>query len=412
MGRIFILVIILLLQIAKLQTQNLLLNGDFEDVILNVGNYHLKMDSFYARNWSIPTDCTPDIYRDYNVCDNLHIKSYEPQLNFCLHVISGNYCAGLCLIEFHGYVEHLTGKLKEPLKKDSLYKIRFWLKYIGGNDPRASMGFGFKFSNTQIVFQSAIKGDYGLVSNYLDLFQNCKIYPDYVMNNIFTDTTWTKFEGIFVAKGGEKYVTFGMFGFKNDKDIIDQFKLFNSNPNMKKLQSFLDEDKSILIKKVKSFKNQNLPELDNYYFLDNIDVLSLSEKERIIANSRCKNCIDNDPLTIFIPNSLEFKVDNGFTGDFEITINARLQIYETLIIELDNNNKVFIFNDLENKFKEFNFNFKYPAKKLRKKTIKYFIANKSQMQNLESYYFKSTYITPEFTGTLYTNIENLIQKNR
>ena len=75
--------------------QNLLLNGDFEEVVPNKGDYQVYLDTFYAKHWYQPTDCSVDIYRDHKVCNSSNVMSITSALQFCLRCASGNYCIGL-----------------------------------------------------------------------------------------------------------------------------------------------------------------------------------------------------------------------------------------------------------------------------------------------------------------------------
>lgn len=417
MGRIFILVIIYF-NVVQVHAQNLLLNGDFEEVIRPDSNvlakdngtrdfYNIK---FYCKDWLKPTYCSPDIFRDIKVCDNDHVKSVEPLNDFCIDVQSGNYCAGLILMEITGETEYLTGKLRHPLVKDSIYKITFWLRFSPGINQMASKGFGYKFSEDSIVFQSSIISLYGLLeSNYVALFENNKIKADYNIDHIFTNTKWTKIVSLYKANGGEKFITFGMFSLDKDKEWIKQLNSIRSNYNQTKIEQLIEKNKSVMLKRVEVPSREIFDLVDNnYYFIDNISVEPLSSSELEFAQRTCFNCIDNDPMTFNIPNRLEFFVDKGFFGDLELSVYAVLKPIETLKIQLGKKEEILLNNESDH-VQSFEYRFKYPASKVRNKSIVYSIIHTPGTTELQKSY---KCIFPMYGNKeirIYTNIKNIKQ---
>lgn len=154
MGRVFILALISSFFDSNSGfAQNLLLNGSFEEVHDYSGNPKMYLDTFYAKHWFAPTDGSVDIYRDIEACDETHIKNIEPGMGFCVKVDNGSYCIGLYTITHYGYMEHITGQLKEPLINNGVYRVSFSIKFYG-DEPYFSKGFGYKFSKDSIVFKS------------------------------------------------------------------------------------------------------------------------------------------------------------------------------------------------------------------------------------------------------------------
>ncbi|MCZ2100032.1 MAG: hypothetical protein LC107_00670 [Chitinophagales bacterium] len=406
MGRVFILVITCL-NVVQVHAQNLLLNGDFENVISKVGNFHISMDSFYAREWIIPTDCTPDIYRDTSACDDQHIKNYDPIWN-CIDVQSGKYCAGLGLVSFYGSVEHITGRLSKKLEINKYYKITFYLRFLGGDTTYVSKGFGYKFSQDSIPFKSSKKEINKLAPYYHTLFKENKVYADYQIENEFTSTNWFKVESIYRAKGGEKFITFGLFSYKNDEKIIEQFERINSKQLVIGSQLFLSKIKSNVVRSYIGNKLNDFPSLDNYYFIDNISVEPLSSAELEFAQRTCFNCIDNDPMTFNIPNRLDFFVDKGFFGDLELSVYAVLKPIETLKIQLGKKEEILLNNESDH-VQSFEYRFKYPASKVRNTSIVYSIIHTPGTIELQKSY---KCIFPMHSNKeihIYSNIKNIKQ---
>ena len=314
MGRIFILVIFLS-SISNLTSQNVLLNGDFEVLSDSTRKKSIYNYKFYFKDWHEPTDCSSDIFRDSKVCDNKHTRSIEPMLNYCIDVQSGNYCAGFVLMSFTGETEYLAGRFLSPLVKDSIYKISFWVKYAPDSNCMTTSGLGYKVSRDSIVFKSKIKAIEGLSSNYLDLFGSIKIRPDFHIDSLVKNTKWNKITSLYKAIGGERFITFGMFSIENDFQFIQYLKQLKLGYNASRVKKFISNN--TIFKKVDvdlQDINNNLDE--NYYYLDNISVEPLSSYEFEYSNKKCENCIDNDPMTLKIPNQLSFFVDKGYFGDF------------------------------------------------------------------------------------------------
>lgn len=216
MGRIFILEIICILLTYSSKCQNLVLNHSFEHMITKVTSKLGTLDSFYAKHWFVPTDGTPDIYRDLNSCNDDFIKNHEVGLDTCIHVFSGNYCIALILINEYGYVEHITGKLSKPLKIDHLYKAGFYVKGYTGR--YKGSGLGIKLSQDSIIFNSDEFHDYKLSPFYHKLYKSHKVKADFEIIDV--DTTWKKVEYYFRALGNEKFITLGKFSADNDEAEI------------------------------------------------------------------------------------------------------------------------------------------------------------------------------------------------
>lgn len=130
--------------------QNLVLTPDFEEIVPNNGDYSIYKDTFYVQNWFTPTDGSVDIIEDYKSCneDSIFIM-YN-----CGKVKSGNYCVGLSSFSVLGYMEHIIGKLIQPLQQDKFYKVSFHLRFHGSGTPFVAKGMGFKLSKDSVVFKS------------------------------------------------------------------------------------------------------------------------------------------------------------------------------------------------------------------------------------------------------------------
>lgn len=293
--------------------QNLLLNGDFEEVVPNKGNYQTYLDTFYAKHWYQPTDCSVDIYRDHKVCNSSNVMSITSALQFCLRCASGNYCIGLYGIDYFGYMEHLTGKLSKPLEAGKKYKISFAMKFfIQNNVVIASKGFGYKFNKDSILFHTdnplslskslsprskklTVRSLHGGKNSpfYYDLFATEKVYADFSFQEYMTDSTWHNYTTYYTAKGGERFITFGQFAYKDDKKIIEQMLKLRQSPYVEKITKFITSNKSLFVHK---FSDNFADGMHNYYLMDNIKVEELLEEEAT-PEKTCNGCFNVTPIS-------------------------------------------------------------------------------------------------------------------
>ena len=405
MGRVFILVITCL-NVVQVHAQNLLLNGDFEEVIPK--SYFKQWNGFnhpdYFINWYSPTDGTPDIYRSIYNCDSNYLFNIEPGMDTCLTVASGAYCAGMYVIEEYGYMEHLTGKLIEKMQMDSVYKIQFYIKNM--NDQFLSNGFGYKLSTDSILFQSDVLFNYKFSPFYQYLFKYNPIYADFEIENYFNATEWTKITSYYTANGDEKYITFGKFAYPNNAEIIKFMKKLQKKPK--------DEILNIVRTKNLPYLKWNKVYFTNsiatgyYLFIDDISITKVTDRYEYEMYRSCTNCIDNLDHTVNIPNRLEFFVDKGFFGDLELSVYAVLKPIETLKIQLGKKEEILLNNESDH-VQSFEYRFKYPASKVRNTSIVYSIIHTPGTTELQKSYKCIFPMHSNKEIRIYTNIKNIKQ---
>ncbi|MDD3130823.1 MAG: hypothetical protein PHN94_03275 [Bacteroidales bacterium] len=274
MERFFILALIISVFHLNCNSQNILRNGDFEDVVQNDGDLRIYLDTFYAKHWFQPTDCSVDIYRDHSICNTSHVMNMLASLDFCINTKSGNYSIGFCPIRYDGYMEHLSGVMTEPLKSGITYEVSFSVKYYYEVTIAASKGIGFKMSETPNIFSFSSNQDGKLQPFYDMLFETQPIFADFQLDEYIIDTTWRTIKTEYIASGGEMFITFGRFSYENDKKIKRQFKKIRSNMFVGgKTEKIISKNRSLVIK---NFNNEYSPtrsELFNYYFIDDIKII-------------------------------------------------------------------------------------------------------------------------------------------
>jgi len=156
-------------------------------------------------NWFMPTRGTTDYYnsctiRQVNVPDNVMGSMYA---------LDGEAYTGIILVErppgdsqlkkpLH-YREYLQSRLKQPLKKDSLYCIQFYFS-IASYSTYAVDKLGLYVSRDQVSRR--------LSSKIIDVEPQISIDT----LNIFTERDyWKQVCDTFRARGGEEYITIGNF---------------------------------------------------------------------------------------------------------------------------------------------------------------------------------------------------------
>ena len=96
-------------------------------------------------------------------------------------------------------------------------------------------------------------------------------------------------------------------------------------------------------------------------------------------------------------------IDRGFEGDMTFTLNAQLLPLEKFVIDLDKGNRVIVFNEDVNKSANLSYQFKYPAKKIRGKTIAYAVEKTSsaELKNFETTCKQEVYQNSDFKGKVF-----------
>ncbi|MBN2730719.1 MAG: hypothetical protein JXR53_15950 [Bacteroidales bacterium] len=266
---------LIILVISFLNTnaqENLVRNGGFEEYLYCPPIYN--HDSFPCLNWDIVSHCTPDYY---NFCSK--VAEYNPPMtiNGYSNPKSGSSFIGLMLLETTmGSMEHLQCQLTHPLDSGKKYEISFWLKLAYQLSDYSSKNIGILLSNEKNVFG---KTNYWNVVYYHSLDSNHKAQIN-ITDRQINDTNWVKISGIYLAKGGEKYLTLGSFYFKNEK-LEDLVKKYSKYPTRKKQKmiyriiavEMLCKNKQMLKKNKKNPVKAGLKQV--YYFFDDVSVIEI-----------------------------------------------------------------------------------------------------------------------------------------
>lgn len=211
-------IFILLLFFSLTSTcQNLLLNGDFEDYTScptsESGPFQNPYEITKCIGWTAPTYGTSDYL---NICSTSPVVGI-PSLSLGYQLpYTGNGYLGAFFVGFGGsgtdgyngtmWWEYVQGQFVRPLEANKIYQIKF---YISLADVDLAVNeFGAYISVNAISSLNT--------ANLTVTPQLTFITPTY-----FKDTAnWVAVEGLYMAQGGEKYLTIGNFNSDIDTDTL------------------------------------------------------------------------------------------------------------------------------------------------------------------------------------------------
>ena len=184
-------------------SQNLVKNHSFENAWSCPEDYNGYSVKFPFPDWINPNNGTPDLMHSCSV-----MRAGVPE-NFAgyMYPYDGGAYVGIILREkfddslkvYKGVSrEYLQTKLTEPLKKNTLYCVKFY--YVNAKKSMYSVdALGITLTVNQIKSKNADR-----------IIQRPQITnrPGHIMDN--TDE-WTEFCGYYRARGGEQYLTIGNF---------------------------------------------------------------------------------------------------------------------------------------------------------------------------------------------------------
>ena len=184
------------------------------------------VDSFPCKGWHSTDFGTPDYYNSCSITKEFSIKNNsEDNIGFC-EPRTGNACLGLAIIGTkHGDMEHIQGHLTEPLIQNQKYIISFWVRLDYQFSDYAAYNIGAFLS--QNIKLSDIPKDQ---SDFYTVLMTPRLKAS-VANPTYKfikDTNWVNISGIYIAKGGEKYITIGMF-WDDNPNIVKAWEPTHAN---------------------------------------------------------------------------------------------------------------------------------------------------------------------------------------
>jgi len=206
---------------SPIQSQNLVYNPSFEEYRECPRKIEALGTLTTVEAWFQPTAGSADYYnvcgsRDCGVPNNkLGIQFPHSGQGFC-----GIYCSKT------DYREYLQTQLKEPLRKNEVYRLAFYVslsEYSSGSV--ATIGGLFtnnRISDTvrSVLMNKHIRSLAPGVSQTVASYYEPQVVNPY--ENLIADTKgWTLISGTFIAEGGEEFLTIGNFYPASQSNVTD-----------------------------------------------------------------------------------------------------------------------------------------------------------------------------------------------
>lgn len=174
--------------------------------------------------WVLPTKGSTDYY---NLCSDNFANSIPRNKAGYQNPKSGNGYIGLSTRMT--FAEYVQCELLEPLKKDSIYLVCFWVN-LSDKSGKATNKLGVWFGENEIR-----------LPNFEDPLELC---PQIKSGRFIYDTlNWVKISDRYLAKGGERFLVLGCFP-KSNKDF-ENIK-FNKNSFFKHLARYNVDDVTVV----------------------------------------------------------------------------------------------------------------------------------------------------------------------
>ncbi|MBK7958957.1 MAG: hypothetical protein IPK03_13190 [Bacteroidetes bacterium] len=319
--RIFV---VLTFFLQRVLSQNLILNPDFDTLVeISCSKSDPYSRQFLAKHWQVPTVSSVDYL---SLKEENKLKSYTCKWSDW-HPIQvgmknkiGDNCIGIYPMGFGGYIENISGKLNEPLKKDSIYIVSLKILNAGTHNVYSSLiprNFGYKFScdsqvfkipdreetNTYVIRTNKSKGNHiynipkttrtikvdpkekneGQASCFYQyLFEDNDVYADGIFDLSLIDSTWHSVESVYKARGDEKYLTLSVYKFSNHKEIMEllnklHFKVRGDKAQTKYFKKHLNKLNLLCFPKNGVFSEENINLVGKYrtftyLLIDNVSV--------------------------------------------------------------------------------------------------------------------------------------------
>lgn len=224
--RIYFLTIIILFCFSFLKGQNLVLNPSFEeysqipDEYSDINERYYNSNVFFAKYWRKIVRTSPDYYHK----TSNFFASGIPINNMGNHPsIEGDAYIGFIPVFYNGVLEPITGEFTQPLVQGEIYNVRFSYRFAGKSAHSCLNRLEAYISNDYPFPRSL---------NYMNEFKSY-ITPEISNNvsfssNLVNDGEWHELDGVYKAKGGEKYISLGVFyQGKYLYNLIDEYQAGN-----------------------------------------------------------------------------------------------------------------------------------------------------------------------------------------
>lgn len=193
--------------------QNLVPNGDFEDYVTcpNVSNYYLDN----AEYWFMPTNNgTSDYFNSCSTDADVEGLLFSVPQNYIgwQEAHSGSGYAGFSfsmLNDGGSYCEYISVELNQALRKETFYELSFYVSvadsFVLSYEPNIYVNKLGAYFSANVIDQNN--------SNIIDVKPQFESNPN---NWLYDSISWQHVSGIFMATGGEQFLTLGNFASYDD----------------------------------------------------------------------------------------------------------------------------------------------------------------------------------------------------
>lgn len=217
-------VFVILQSLFCIAQQNLVINGSFEVLDSQFYSPTHRLTYFPADNWwkedaSKPEYLHPNHLNGYLRTPNTAFGKLNAQdgVGF-VHLMLIYVPVGKSVFD-KGSTEHVQGELTDTLQAGKTYKVSFWAKTTLESSEYFYDNFGIRFETKK---SDIAKNGFSSKRQYDCQYWN-SITPSFTADvankkgNFITDSSWVEISGIYTAKGGEKFITIGLFWDDNPK---------------------------------------------------------------------------------------------------------------------------------------------------------------------------------------------------
>tara|TARA_B100000809_G_scaffold7535_1_gene7454 strand:+ start:1897 stop:3690 length:1794 start_codon:yes stop_codon:yes gene_type:complete len=397
-----------LLSFSLANSQNLVLNGSFEETKKCPKSAGFNFKKLKGGIKTIKG--SPDYYNScgsYAVHIPHNILGYQEAQNgsaYCGLVLTTQALAECETREF------IQLKLTEPLKNGYKYEVSFFIN-LANTSGYYTDQVGVYFSDLDLSKKKTIKPYLG------------KQQINNATNNFLNNTVgWTNINGIYNAKGNEKYIVIGNFQACNRTSR----KALISNKGAGVLTNLKTKNKGIIKAQMGGSQNEkakhnSLIKMNDlaYYFIDNISVTPIGKNKKIKSLTNdlaCKsaqktattNLIIDGEFNLNKTEAIAWKNASAGTPDF-LKNSVGLYLYS----EINKNNREYIISPLKEKLNpcsqyyfemkvKRNSDYKYSADQIGIALVDSFKTEKGR----EVFSIQPAYQSPQFH--LINNTENWI----
>mgnify|MGYP001228352692 CR=1 FL=1 len=271
-------------------SQNLIPNSSFERA-LDDPEIVTSDNNFTCSDWESPSSGTPDYFKGsrqglFKSGDNLfgNIEPYDGES----YIGFGSNMGG------QHFFEYISTELVQPLSKGESYCLTMFVSAANKIEHFTTNEIDFVFTNTSIYESS---GSRLKPLNY----EKCTIDSGYIVSG-----NWNRISACYIAKGGEKFLTIGIFN--------QNYKHFNLTNNKEKrfdgVYLYIDDVSLVPIRDTSECKCNELEVISNYdralgkpIVVKNINFENNSAKLLPSSNKEL------DKLVNYLKSNLSYKIE-------------------------------------------------------------------------------------------------------